>query len=250
VKSLAAKFLQRYFGAPEKRIPDSLWDETLRRFAFLQQAESAQLRLLTEAFITRFSIAAVEPLVLTDQITVAIAAQACFPMLKLGLEGYRFNGVLVCEQAVPTWRSEQDEYGVVHSYEDVIEGELNGANMVMLAWNCVEEASLAKSPELAPYNLVIHEFMHVLDGADGRFDGVPPQANRAAHDRWSELITREFKRLKRASDNGFESYLDAYGCTDTAEFFSVAAEAYFTDRNGFELAHAELATLFQEYFRH
>jgi Mlc titration factor MtfA (ptsG expression regulator) len=68
-------------------------------------------------------------------------------------------------------REQLDEHGVVHEYDEVLSGEALEGGPVMLSWRDVRSSGRSAAEG---YNVVIHEFAHVLDMADGLADGVPP----------------------------------------------------------------------------
>ena len=72
----------------------------------------------------------------TDEMAVAVAVQACLPVLALGfdwLDG--FVGVVVHEDAVLARREMEDDDGVVHCYDEELTGEAmqNGPNHAGMA---------------------------------------------------------------------------------------------------------------------
>ena len=74
-----------------RAIPDALWRLTLARFPFLgrrSEAELAALRELTTLFLADKEFSGAQGLEVTDEMAVAIAAQACLPVLHLGLAMY------------------------------------------------------------------------------------------------------------------------------------------------------------------
>jgi MtfA peptidase len=96
---------------------------------------------------------------------------------------------------------------------------------------------------------VIHEFVHVLDMADGRpADGMPPLPDRAAQRHWQRVLEASFERLNRALDAGREPFLDPYGAEAIEEFFPVAAEAFFVAPLALREEQPQLYELFAGYF--
>ena len=72
---------------------------------------------------------------------VAIAAQACLPVLRLGLRPYDgFVGIVVHPDEVQVRREFVDDDGVVHEYDDVLAGEAMEGGPVMLSWRDVSGA--------------------------------------------------------------------------------------------------------------
>ncbi|HJV70233.1 M90 family metallopeptidase [Ideonella sp.] len=240
-----ARALQRH------AIPDALWATVLAAYPFIATRPAADLealRTLTSLFLSRKEFHGAQGLVVTDEMAVAIAAQACLPVLRLGIQAYDgFVGIVVHPDEVVAPREVMDEDGVVHQYDEVLSGEAMGGGPVMLAWADVLTAG--ETAELA-YNVVIHEFAHVLDMADGEADGVPLLPNARARDSWIDCIDTEYERFTDRIDAGAEdTALDPYGAEGVEEFFAVAVEAFFVAPDGMRREHPALYELFAGYFR-
>jgi Mlc titration factor MtfA (ptsG expression regulator) len=233
-----------------RAIPAPLWSRTLERYPFLARRDAAQqarLRELATLFLAGKEFAAVGGLELTDEIAVAIAAQACLPVLELGLAPYRgFVGIVVHPDEVVARREITDEHGIVHHYDEVLAGEAMEGGPVMLSWRDVAEAG---SSAATGYNVVIHEFVHVLDMQDGVVDGMPPLRDAAARRYWKLVMEAAYHRLCRAVEAGVESFLDPYGAEGIEEFFPVAAEAFFVAPHALREEQPQLYELFVGYFR-
>ena len=235
----------------EKRaIPEPLWQLTLARFPFLSYRNAgglARLRDMTTLFLARKEFTGAHGLVVDDEMAVAIAAQACVPVLELGLAWYDgFIGIVVHADAVVAQREFTDEAGVVHEYDEELSGEAMHGGPVMLSWVDVDEAG--ESAEFG-YNVVIHEFAHVLDMRDGQADGVPPLPGRAARVEWLQVLSDEFDAFCERVDAGQDTLLDPYGAQAPEEFFAVAAEAFFVAPLGLQGEHPHLYTLLQGFFQ-
>lgn len=233
----------------QRAIPDELWLATLERYPFLRQRDEAdltELRRLSTLFLAEKEFWGASGLVVTDEMAVAVAAQACLPILKLGLESYDgFVGIVMHSDEVVARRQAIDEAGVVHDYDEVLSGEAMEGGPIMLSWRDVAEAGASAE---AGYNVVIHEFVHVLDMRDGLADGIPPLPSRAQHKRWLDILSGEYERLREDVDRGFETFLDPYGAEGLDEFFPVAAEAFFVAPQGLLAAHPALYELLCSYF--
>ncbi|MBC8056620.1 MAG: zinc-dependent peptidase, partial [Rhizobiales bacterium] len=127
-----------------RAIPDALWLFTLARFPFLgwrSESEVAALRDMATLFLADKEFTGAQGLQVDDEMAVAIAAQACLPALKLGLQWYDgFKGIVVHAAAVVAQREVVDDDGVVHAYEEELSGEAMHGGPVMLAWRDVDEA--------------------------------------------------------------------------------------------------------------
>jgi Mlc titration factor MtfA (ptsG expression regulator) len=81
--------------------------------------------------------------------------------------------------------------------------------------------------KLHGHNVVLHEFAHQLDQADGVADGTPVLDSLSCYSAWARCLTREYKSfLKRVSKHK-PTVIDEYGATNSAEFFATATEAFF-----------------------
>ena len=165
-------------------LPDGLWHTTLDAYPFLHarpEAEVAQLRLLSSHFLGGKEFHGAEGLVVTDAMAIAIAAQACLPLLHFGppaeaLAWYGdFVGIVVHAGEVVARREAVDDAGVVHFYDEVLSGEAMERGPVMLSWHDVAQAGASAQDG---YNVVVHEFIHKIDMCNGEPDGCPPLAAR------------------------------------------------------------------------
>ena len=246
-------WLQELFNPP-RAIPGALWQPMLADYPFLANrpaADQARLRTLTAQFLAQKEFSGAHGLQVTDKMAVAIAAQACLPVLNLGLKLYDdFKGIVIHPGAMLARRSVVDAAGVNHFYKEEIAGEAMQGGPVTLSWQDV-----AASSERAErgYNVVIHEFVHKLDMRDGTPNGCPPLPTRAAKVQWQVSMQTAYEAFKErvmmAERFGAEPpWLDAYGATSPAEFLAVASEAYFVNPNRFELEFAGLKRLFDAFF--
>ena len=233
-----------------RAIPDALWALTLARFPFLAARgddDIEALREMSTLFLADKEFTGAHGLEVDDAMAVAIAAQACLPVLKLGLPWYAgFVGIVVHADAVVAEREYTDDDGVVHAYEEELSGEAMQGGPVMLAWADVEEAG--ESAELG-YNVVIHEFAHVLDMRDGLADGVPPLPDRAAREAWVATLDAEYDAFCERVDADEETLLDPYAAEAEEEFFAVASEAFFVAPRDFRAEHPGFYDLLKHFYR-
>lgn len=248
------------FGWLRKRraaraIPDALWHPTLAAYPFLAQrppAQQEQLRTLAAEFLQRKQFHGAGGFEITDEVALAIAAQAVLPVLQLGLHWYDdFVGIVVHPDEVVAQRMVTDDTGVVHHYEEVLAGEAMEGGPVMLSWKDVAGAGASAQHG---YNVVIHEFIHKIDLRDGMPDGCPPLASRQARETWLAALRAQYEAFREKviiaeRFGGEPPWLDAYGATAIDEFFAVACEAYFVNRPRFAQEFAPLVPLFDGFFR-
>ena len=251
-------WLRQLLGGSSARatpIPDALWQVTLAAYPFLADrpvVEVQQLRQLVGEFLAQKEFAGAHGLVVTDPMAVAIAAQACLPVLHLGLSWYSdFVGIVVHPGQMLARRETQDASGVVHRYNEVLVGEAMDLGPVTLSW---QDVATAGEQSGQGYNVVIHEFAHKIDMKNGTADGCPPLGSRAAHADWHAVMQSAYDTFREQVTiaerfGGQSPWLDAYGATAPAEFFAVACEAYFVNRGRFTQDFATLTRLFDQFFK-
>jgi Mlc titration factor MtfA (ptsG expression regulator) len=236
-------------------LPDALWHATLARYPFLGERgeeELARLRAMSAAFLKQKEFHGAGGLVITDEIALAIAAQAVLPVLHLGLGWYDdFVTVVVHPDEVVARRTHLDETGVEHEWDEVLAGETMEGGPVMVNWRDVAQAG--ETAETG-FNVVIHEFVHKIDLRDGAANGCPPLPSKAARENWLAVLRQQYERfceqVKIAERFGGETpWLDDYGAVAIDEFFAVACEAYFVNRKRFTQEFAELTVLFDGFYR-
>lgn len=242
---------RREAAALERRaVPDILWRRTLKRFPFLPQGEAegeSELRRLTSLFLDAKEFTGAHGLVVTDDMAVAIAAQACLPVLAMGLEPYKdFVGIVVHPGQARVRRSVADDMGVVHEYDDILSGEAVQGGPVMLSWRDVRSAG----PKAAlGYNVVVHEFAHVLDMTDGAPDGVPLLPRGIDRAAWVDTIGGAYEAFCDCVDANRHTALDPYGAEGVDEFFAVASEAFFVAPQALVAEHPAVYAMLQRYYR-
>ena len=247
-------------------LPDALWQSTVAGLPFiaaLSDEEQGRLRALSEAFLAEKEFTAAGGLALTDEMSVSIAAQGCLPILNLGLDYYHgWVGIVVYPDEFIIPRSIQDEFGVVHEYEDVASGEAWNGGPLLISWR---DAQMAGSG----YNVVIHEFAHKLDMLNGEADGTPPlPASISRHD-WETTLLAAYDdfcervdaaeigggkallgpALEPALESALNPALDPYAAESPGEFFAVMSEAFFETPGVLQASYPALYTQFTVFYR-
>lgn len=233
-----------------RAIPDDLWALTVARYPFLSRRRAedlACLRELATLFLADKEFHGAQGMEITDEIAVAIAAQACLPVLRLGLSHYGgFVGIVVHPDEVVARREVMDDDGIVHHYDETLAGEAMEGGPIMLSWH---DVALAGESAEWGYNVVIHEFAHVLDMGDGAADGIPPLPDRAAREAWAAVIDAEYEAFCADVDAGYDTVLDPYGAEGVDEFFAVASEVFFVAPEDLKAHHPSLYQLFAGYYQ-
>lgn len=211
----------------------------------LSAAERHRLLELVQLFVADKHFEGCNGLVLTEDMKVTIAAEAC--LLLLHLEGPVYptlRTVLVYPGAFvpkPAWPS---TYHHVESEPAPLMGQSLRQGVVVLSWDDVRNG--ARDPADGR-NVVLHEFAHQLDQEDGLVSGAPLLPGGALR-AWARVLAGEFDRLKRDAAAERPSVLDAYGATNEAEFFAVATETFFEKPAALERDHPELYAQLRDFY--
>jgi len=265
---MLSSLLEKLRPAAAVPIDDALWQATVAALPFLGRLDSAELAALRELarqFLADKEMATAGELELTAAMQLSIAAQACLPVLNLGLGGYGgWTGIIVYPDEFLVPREVTDDAGVVHEYVDQIAGEAWDGGPLLLSWADVQAVD-------GTYNVVIHEFTHKLDMANGDADGLPP-FNRRLHAglspaRWRAVMQDAYERLNaelelieaeippdvdpesREADAFYARLpLDSYAATDAGEFFAVSSEAFFVAPERLRDAFPQWYELLAAYF--
>jgi MtfA peptidase len=247
------------------RIDDALWRSVVGGLPFLEFLDAGELERLRDmalVFLHEKEMHGAHGLVLTDDVRLAIALQACLPALNLGLEVYAgWVGIVVHPGEFRVRREEVDEAGVVHEWEDELAGESWPGGPVVLSWADVRLGE-------AGYNVVIHEFAHKIDMLNGDADGYPFAHSAMETGAWHAVLEKSFERFCAAvergarrnsraaggsvarDERGRELPFDPYAAEHPAEFFAVMSEEFFTDpltlRDAFPALYGQLALFYRQ----
>jgi Mlc titration factor MtfA (ptsG expression regulator) len=226
------------------------WRKILRhRLPYLRAMPAdLQLRLKKriQVFLADKPFIGCAGLLITDEMRVTIAAQAC--LLTLNRRGETFPNlrqILVYPAPFLVDRVHA-EGGVVQERRRVLSGESWSQGQVVLSWPDVVEG--ARLPDDGR-NVVIHEFAHQLDQENGGANGAPGIAGRERRARWAKVMGDEFARLRQRAASGQPSPLSDYGATDPAEFFAVASEAFFEQPRQLAEGHPALYAELSGFYR-
>lgn len=196
-------------------------EATLPFLDFLPPEERPRLRRMALEFLADKEVHGAEGLVVTDNILLSIALQACLPVLNIGIDAYAdWVGIVVYPGDFVVPRRVADEDGVVHEYDDEVLGEAWEGGPVLLSWFDAENP-------LDGINVVIHEFAHKLDMSNGEVDGYPRLPASMSASAWAAAFQHAYDDFCARFDRGEDLLLDTYGTEHPAEFFAVMSEAFF-----------------------
>ncbi|RZJ08543.1 MAG: zinc-dependent peptidase [Rubrivivax sp.] len=226
------------------------WRRLLRRHvplvSKLPARQQLKLKGLMQVFLAEKAILGCRGLRVTDEVRVTIAALACLPLLGAARGIYpQLRQVLVYPGAFVVDRP-VTEGGVQSDQRRVLAGESWSQGQVLLAWDEVKRGAATPGDG---HNVVIHEFAHQLDQANGNANGAPQLPTTEAYRRWSTVMQNEFDALRWRLARGEPGLIDPYAATDPAEFFAVISELFFERPIELAAGHPALYAELSAYYR-
>ncbi len=183
-----------------------------------------KLRQRMQVFIAEKPFIGCDGLVVTEAMRVVVAAQACLLLLNRPDWHYgNLRQVLLYPGAFWVDRVRTEPGGVLRDERQVLAGESWSQGQVVLSWGDVLDGAADPADGR---NVVVHEFAHQLDQADGQSNGAPPLPRGMDARRWAQVLQAEYDQLQRQLAVGVPHLLGAYAATNPAEFFAVASEVF------------------------
>jgi Mlc titration factor MtfA (ptsG expression regulator) len=201
-------------------------------------------------------------LVLTEDMRLTIAAQACLLTLALPGEPYpRLREILIYPSTfVPRSAADFRKWldSSRHQPRQAHLGESWGKGTVVIAW---DEARAGALNPADGRNLVFHEFAHQLDfelklspdelsgatllgGMTAQRADTPP-----GPESWQEVLRESYDRLCNELAAGVPAVLAEYATTSEAEFFAVATEVFFERPAELQASYPALYTHLRRIYR-
>ena len=214
---------------------------------FLPADLQRQLKEHIQVFVAEKDFVGCGGLVVTDEMRVTIAAQACLLLLNRPDHYYpRLHQILVYPGPFIVDRQKTNGIGLVHDESRVLTGESWAQGQVILSWPDVLEG--AAIPDDGR-NVAIHEFAHQLDQEKGFANGAPDLVDCQRYPRWSRVLGQEYGALQERLRNQEAGVLDPYAATDPAEFFAVCSEVFFEQPYRMAAEHPALYGELSRFYR-
>ncbi len=205
-----------------------------------------QLKKLIQVFVAEKQFIGCADLVVTDEMRVTIAAQACLLLLNKPPHYYpKLKQILIYPAAFVVPTAQSDAAGVVSEMAQVRLGESWQTGQIILSWvDTLKSAAICNDG----HNLVIHEFAHQLDQLKGQATGAPLLRSTEAYQQWAEVLSYEFEQLQKQLALGLPTLFDAYAATNPAEFFAVISEVFFEQPDLFAAQHGALYQQLRSFY--
>lgn len=235
-------------GRPAPKAWRQILERNLPVFHRLSSEDQTELLGHTQVFIAEKHFEGCGGLVLTDEIRVTIAGQACLLLLHRETDYYpQLTSILV----YPTeYVIEEERHIGGGVWEEGPEGRLGHTGQqlgaLVLAWDAVRHGAADPHDGV---NLVLHEFAHQLDFENRSSDGTPALESHGDYRSWARVMSSEFDALREASESGEDTFLDDYGAKNPSEFFAVITEAFFERPRALRQNHPALFMQLQRFYQ-
>ncbi len=229
--------------ALSRPFPES-WKEILNRrvlyYRNLPEERKKEFEDRAKKFIVEKSITGVDTEI-TDEDKLLVAASAIIPLFNFPYYNYpNAREILLYPGSFDKQFQTSDAVGQKNILGMVGDGFMNG--VVVLSKPDLE----ASFDGIRHRNNVgIHEFVHLIDKADGAVDGIPEILFEHSYTLpWLKEVRREMKEIKEG-----HSDINIYALTDDAEFLAVVSEYFFDNPEKLKKRHPELYQFLSKIFR-
>ncbi|MDP4116037.1 MAG: zinc-dependent peptidase [Bacteroidota bacterium] len=221
-------------------------ENNVRFYNLLPASLKEELQQLVQIFLAEKFFEGCAGLLITDEIKLTIAAQACILLLGQDHDIYpKLRTILVYPTAYFAPETHYLKDGTMIESIQFRFGESWARGQVVLAWDEIKQDTLDINDG---QNLVYHEFAHQLDHEYGIIDSIPDLLQRTSYVTWARIISNEYDRLVSDIMNNRQTLLNEYGATNQAEFFAVATEYYFEKPIELKKLHPDLYDQLKDFY--
>lgn len=209
----------------------------VRFYKGLNRDEQASFRIRCKDFLDRVAITPVGKVKVKTIDRIYIAAAAIIPI-------FRF----------PDWRYNNLNEVLVYpgNFSKDFSGKGPSANVMGMVGDGAMHRTMILSigalrtgfEQAGRANTGIHEFVHLLDKADGSVDGIPEAMLPGELTKpWMQYMHRAISQIRAGKTD-----INPYAATNEAEFFAVISEYFFQRPEDFKTKHPELWEMLVEIY--
>jgi len=196
------------------------WRETLIKevdfYKHLIPSERVRFEVDIVKFFSKTRITGVDTII-NDKDRLLVACSAVIPLF--GYPGSSFDNISEVLIYKGTFNHDYETKGKNRHILGMVGDGVMNRHMIISKKALVN----GYNREHSAMNTGIHEFVHLLDKADGETDGVPKFVLQSKEVQpWLEVVHGEIDNILAGN-----SIIRPYGATNEAEFFSVASEYFF-----------------------
>lgn len=179
---------------------------------------------------------------ITPQMKAVISTSACLLTVNVGLRVLADVTSILVAPTSATRATRQSLGGkVVGELVACVLGESLLHGPVRLSWDRIRAEQRDWST-----SVLLHEFAHKIDMADGVGSGTPPITDHGEARRFEQVVSSALTELREDSD---PSPLSSYAATNAAELFAVATETFFLNPDGLHDRFGDLFEALETYYR-
>ena len=221
---LSTDFLYKIYK--KRKAPKKYEDVLLKYFPFykvLPPHLKKRLIACIAVFIKNKEFLGVKGIKVDSTKKIIIAANAC--LLSIGKDRcmYKHVKTVIIYPDIFLIDEKIDNGAVIKEEKKAALGLASNIGVVVISWPELLKGDLNIKDGK---NVGIHEFAHQLDLTDGLPDGTP-EMDYKLYKEWTDIFSKEFKKLKNLYIKHHKSFLDGYAFENEAEFFAVISEYFF-----------------------
>jgi Mlc titration factor MtfA (ptsG expression regulator) len=225
---------------------DPAWEQQagamVRRWQHLGPDETGRLLEQARTLDRTRHWEGLDSLEITPAMRARIAVGACLLTVNVGLDLLSDVTAIVVAPTSHVRSIRQTVGGsMVRESDACLLGEALLHGPVRIAWDRVEQETAGGST-----SVVIHEFAHKVDMADGVANGTPPIGPRKRAQHFDQALDQAWARL---GDGESAFPLRPYAMTNRAEMFAVATEAFFLRPSDLEARFRDLFLALSDFYR-
>ncbi len=219
------------------------WSEFLQKnvrfYQHLSQTDKTCFEQRCLLFIQTTKIESSQDVVINDGDKLLVAASAIIPVWGFP-DWHYFNIESVI--LLPGLFNEQYQYGMPDSR---ISGMVGTG--VMAGKMALSKPDLHRgfNNDVDKQNVGIHEFVHLIDMADGQCDGFPERVTQYEYCApWFEFVHHKINQVEQGKSN-----INDYAATNNAEFFAVSSEYFFERPKMLKRKHPKLYDYLSQFYK-
>ena len=224
------------------KLPDNAHELLVNFVSFyrlLDKEDKALFRDRVRDFLARTTITPIGDTVVEDLDLMLIGASAIIPIFAF--PDWRYNNIEEILLYNNTFN--KGDFGIDGSYQSLLgmvgNGPLQG-KMLLTQQSLRGGFALPKDGK----NTALHEFVHLIDKADGATDGVPEYLlDKPYIAPWVKYMHEEIRRIHMGMSD-----INPYAGTNTAEFLAVISEYFFERPHQLKAHHPELYEILEHMF--
>jgi Mlc titration factor MtfA (ptsG expression regulator) len=215
----------------------SLLNDNVSFYSKLNDADKLRFEERIKDFLSYVNVHGVNTEI-TELDKLLVASSAVIPSFGFDWHYYNLSSVLLYAGTF-----NMEDFSVTGNERNTLGMVGTGAMQRMMILS-LPALRMGFANERSKDNTGIHEFVHLLDKADGDTDGIPEELLQKQYTiPWINYMSEEIEKMKQG-----RSDINIYGATNKAEFFAVAAEYFFSSPDRFKKNHPELFDMMTKIF--